>query len=730
MKYLLITAARNEERFIEGTLRSVTSQTWLPEQWLIMDDGSTDRTAEIVRRYSASYPWIQLVTRPERRERSFAGKAQAVNAALERIGTEKPDVVGNLDADITFEPDYMSYLMEKFAEDPHLGVAGTPFKQDGGYDSTKDSFEGENYVAGPCQLFRYDCFTDIGGYVANRAGGVDWIAVMTARMRGWKVRSFPGKRYHHHRSMGTAERSELAALFSYGEKDYYLGGSPVWQLFRVAYRMTKTPRVLGGLALLFGYSWAALRRVNRPISAELMRFHRADQMRKLKAIFGSLLQLRKADSFSLSSHESSVAKIQGPAQLRDDVEAVTTNFVNWLSAYGQTSWDHQSFFAGPVGGWAKALYYRNKVAGTAAVAPMILCEAFLPSARLLFHKRIRFPIADAHYAMGFALLYKVTLETSYLSKAIHFLKQLQESRCPQFKEYCWGYPFDWVTRNGVIPAQTPLITSTPYAFEAFLEVYRIDSRPEWLEVLSSIARHAANDIKDFPTSDRASSCSYTPSDRGGVINAAAYRASLLTNASHLLQNEEYATIAERNLRFVLENQNENGSWPYAMDGVRDFVDHYHTCFVMKALAKIHSLTGDGPTLAALRRGVDYYLANLFDLDGLPKPFSRAPRLIVYKRELYDCAECINLCLLLQDRFPQLKSKLQTVLAGVVNNWTKPDGSFRSRRLHLSWDNVPMHRWGQSQMFRSLALFLQEEHACQQMEIESEPLQSDLLTLNR
>ena len=172
----------------------------------------------------------------EAADRSFAGKAHAVNAALERMRSTEFDVVGNLDADITFEPDYMSFLMEKFAQDPQLGVAGTPFTQDGGYDSSKDSFEGENYVAGPCQLFRYACFQDIGGYVANRAGGVDWIAVMTARMRGWKVRSFPEKRYHHHRSMGTAERSELVALFSYGEKDYYLGGSPLWQLFRVAYQ--------------------------------------------------------------------------------------------------------------------------------------------------------------------------------------------------------------------------------------------------------------------------------------------------------------------------------------------------------------------------------------------------------------------------------------------------------------------------------------------------------------
>jgi hypothetical protein len=182
---------------------------------------------------------------------------------------------------------------------------------------------------------------------------------------------------------------------------------------------------------------------------------------------------------------------------------------------------------------------------------------------------------------------------------------------------------------------------------------------------------------------------------------------MLTSAAQFFSNEEYWRIAERNLNFVLETQNADGSWYYAVDGVRDFVDHYHTCFVLKALAKIHSLTGHSGCLEAISRGVNYYVANLFDSDGLPRPFSRAPRMTVYKRELYDCAECVNLCVLLRDRFPVLETKLRTVVEGILDCWIKPDGSFRSRRLYLGWDNVPMHRWGQSQMFRSLAYYLAE-----------------------
>jgi biofilm PGA synthesis N-glycosyltransferase PgaC len=304
MKYVLITPAHNEEAFIEKTLASMVAQTVLPERWVIVDDGSTDRTAKIVERYAARCPWIDLVRRPQRIDRSFAGKVHAFNAGLEQAQPLEFDVIGNLDADLSFDPQYLEFLIGKFAEDPRLGVAGTPFTEDGGYDTARDSFEGENHVAGGCQLFRRQCFQGIGGYKPNPAGGIDWIAVTTARMKGWKVQSFSEKRFHHYRTLGTAQSGPLRALFSYGEKDYYLGGSPIWQLFRVAYRMTKKPVLLGGFALLLGYVWAALRRASRAVSPELMRFHRHEQMKKLRAIFSTLLRFEKVNSFRLTAPKS------------------------------------------------------------------------------------------------------------------------------------------------------------------------------------------------------------------------------------------------------------------------------------------------------------------------------------------------------------------------------------------------------------------------------------------
>jgi glycosyltransferase involved in cell wall biosynthesis len=267
---------------------------------VIVDDGSTDRTAAIVAEFAQRYPWIVLVRRPPRADRNFAGKVHAVNAGIEAVHDAQFEVLGNLDADVSFDADYMQFLLQKFADDPSLGIAGTPFTQPGGYDSSRDSFEGENYVAGPCQVFRYRCFLDIGGYVANPAGGVDWIAVMTARMKGWTVTAFDAKRFHHHRVLGTAERGDVAALFSYGEKDYYLGGSPLWQLFRGCYRMADRPFVFGGMALLLGYTWAGLRRTPRPVTKELMQFHRREQMKKLRSVFSAVVRMKRPDSFRLA----------------------------------------------------------------------------------------------------------------------------------------------------------------------------------------------------------------------------------------------------------------------------------------------------------------------------------------------------------------------------------------------------------------------------------------------
>jgi biofilm PGA synthesis N-glycosyltransferase PgaC len=280
--YVLITPARNEADFIELTIRSVIAQTLRPLKWVIVDDASTDRTPEIVKSYAAANPWIEVVQMSERRERSFAGKANAVNAGRERLGNLGYGVIGNLDADVSFEPDYFEFLMNRFAENGKLGVCGTAFRE--GNLSYNYEFVGTDHVSGMCQMFRRECFDQIGGYPAIKSGGIDLIAVLSARAKGWETKTFVEKSFLHHRSQGGALHTGLRARWQMGRKDYLLGNHPVWEFFRTIYQMGHRPYVIGGALVLASYIWSGLCGTERSIPAELMVLRRGEQLDRLKAI--------------------------------------------------------------------------------------------------------------------------------------------------------------------------------------------------------------------------------------------------------------------------------------------------------------------------------------------------------------------------------------------------------------------------------------------------------------
>ncbi len=264
LTFVIVTPARNEERFIEATIKSVIAQTVKPLRWVIVSDGSTDRTDEIVRRYCDVHPWITLERTPERNERHFAGKVHAFNAGYARLRGLDYDCIASLDADITFDDTHFEFLLDQLAGNARLGLVGTPFREgDVSYDYRYVSIE---HVSGACQLFRRCCFEEIGGYVPMKGGGIDHVAVLTARMKGWQTRTFTEKFSRHHREMGSAKHGPLRMKFQIGKLDYALGGHPLWELFRCAYQTTKPPLLLGGAMILFGYMSSMLRGVERPVS--------------------------------------------------------------------------------------------------------------------------------------------------------------------------------------------------------------------------------------------------------------------------------------------------------------------------------------------------------------------------------------------------------------------------------------------------------------------------------
>jgi poly-beta-1,6-N-acetyl-D-glucosamine synthase len=279
LTYILITPARNEAAF-EQTIQSVVAQIVLPLKWVIVSDGSTDGTDDIVKKHIPENPWIEVLRMPERAERNFAGKVHAFNAGYAKVRDLNFNIIGSLDADITFEEGYFSFLLNKFAKNPRLGVGGTPFRE--GSDQYDYRFSRKEHVSGACQLFRRECYESIGGYLPLKGGGIDLTAVVTARMKGWKTETFTEKYCIHHRRMGAAKHHIYKALFVSGYGDYCMGVHPLWQLCRSIYQMSRKPILLGGLILLIGYFWALVKRAKKPVSEEFVVFRGKEQMEWLK----------------------------------------------------------------------------------------------------------------------------------------------------------------------------------------------------------------------------------------------------------------------------------------------------------------------------------------------------------------------------------------------------------------------------------------------------------------
>lgn len=291
--YVLITPAWNEAQFIEQTLATMVQQTVKPLRWVVVSDGSTDGTDEIVERYSAHHPWIELVRLPKRTERHFSGKVNAFNAGYARVSKLEFSVVGNVDGDTSFDTDHFQYLLGKFAADPRLGVAGTAYREASEELTHNYDIVSKEDPPGACQLFRRECYEEIGGYVPIRIGGIDSVAVYTASMKGWKTQTFTERSFFHHRPVGAGQNRLLAARFRLGEKDYFLGGHPLWELFRTGYHLKDKPYLIGSLLIFSGFFWRFLTRAERPISPELVSFRRKEQMERLHTLLKKKLFRQK-----------------------------------------------------------------------------------------------------------------------------------------------------------------------------------------------------------------------------------------------------------------------------------------------------------------------------------------------------------------------------------------------------------------------------------------------------
>ncbi len=281
-RYVLVTAAHNEEAFIEKTILSIVSQTWLPAKWVIVNDGSTDSTSNIVKSYALKHNFIELLDLVKSHAPDFGAQVKAINNGCDLLRRTDVafDFIGNVDSDISFGGSYFCDLLRKFEADPALGLAGGWL-----YERRKTEFEPRQRrqsgsVPHGIQLFRRACFEQIGGYVPLRYGAPDWCAEVSARMHGWRIESFPDVPAFHHRLTGNVS-GRLRYLYRSGLSAYSLGSHPLFEIAKCIVRLRHRPYVVGALSRLTGFVVGYCRQEERQVPFELVRFLRSEQIRKL-----------------------------------------------------------------------------------------------------------------------------------------------------------------------------------------------------------------------------------------------------------------------------------------------------------------------------------------------------------------------------------------------------------------------------------------------------------------
>ena len=281
-RYILLTAAKNEADYITETIESVLRQTVLPVAWFIMDDGSTDRMAEIIQGYAAKHPFIRLNSAGSREGRNFGSQYKAIQAAYELAGPLEFDFVGMQDADIAPErADYYETILGEFARNPRVGIAGGLIYERAGGKWEYRRSNSEDSVAGGIQMFRRKCFEQIGGYKPLFFGGSDSLALLEAQILGWEIRTRPDHKILHYRPTSTAG-GKWRGLFRSGLEDASFGNHPIFELFKCGRRVMNRPFVLGSIVRFCGYLWWNLSGRDAVIPAEKVAFLRKEQMAKLR----------------------------------------------------------------------------------------------------------------------------------------------------------------------------------------------------------------------------------------------------------------------------------------------------------------------------------------------------------------------------------------------------------------------------------------------------------------
>ncbi|MCX8089451.1 MAG: glycosyltransferase family 2 protein [Verrucomicrobiae bacterium] len=280
LNYVIITPVRNEAEFLPLTIRSVVAQTIRPTMWIIVNDGSRDKTGALAEEAARTHSWIRVVHRSDRGFRQAgSGVMEAFYDGYKLVEKEPWEFLVKLDGDLSFEPNYFERCFQAFAADPRLGIAGgTICSLRDGVPQEESKIDPTFHVRGATKIYRAECWRAIGGLI--RAPGWDTVDEVKANMLGWRTRTLEGINAIHHRPTGAAYGS-WNDMAKGGVANYIAGYHPLFMFLKCIRRLADKPYIIGGCALWAGYTKAWLKRMPRVGDPELIRYFQRQQMNRL-----------------------------------------------------------------------------------------------------------------------------------------------------------------------------------------------------------------------------------------------------------------------------------------------------------------------------------------------------------------------------------------------------------------------------------------------------------------
>ncbi|HET6999120.1 MAG TPA: glycosyltransferase [Solirubrobacterales bacterium] len=693
-RVLLISPVRDEAEHIDAVVAGVESQTRPPDLWVVVDDGSSDGTLEKLEAHAARVPCLRVVSTPtgytadDGDRLAAGGPDRAWNFGLREAGDRQWFThLGKLDGDVVMPPEYLDGLLERFRADPQLGMAGGAIFEPDGAGGWSRLPTPPDHVTPMARLYSLPCFEAIGGMPERL--GADVITTTYAKMRGFGTATFADLPFKHLRHMGTAQGA-LRGRARHGTYQWIVHYTLAWVTLRsLLVSIRFRPYGLSGAWFLGGYAAAALRGVPRVEDPEFRAFVRGEQRARMERALSRLPGGTKpAGAASPPKRDAG-----GGERLQETILR--------LEDYGNRS------------GWAGTDPYDGQNA-TRFVAPL---RRSTLGRRVLTQVVKRSPL-DLRPLLGIAPTRNATtvawavsayargsflpdeLQRDRLEAAADLLISL---RLPDHEDPCWSYPFAIQTRVLNYPSTDPNTIATSFAGMALLDAFEATGDEWFLAQARGVGRFFARNVPQTEDAPGAR-FGYLVGDSSPIHNSNTHVCALL---ARLVEHgdEHYREAIQAGLTWTIERQRPDGSWPYGERADLEWVDNFHSGYVLDALRTCADAGVDERAAAAWQRGLDYWRANLFGADGTPKYFSDE----TYPIDNQCAAQGIQTLAIASAHDPSCLDQARRVFDWTLANMRRPDGLFYFQRRRHWINRTPHIRWAETCMFLALA-HLQEAEA--------------------